>query len=98
MSVYVDCSMNMLGRMKMCHMIADTPTELRTMAEKLNLNPAWFQKRSSAPHFDISKSKREEAVAASALVLDRRAFVAAFQRIRLTWPTKDGNWLLKEER
>lgn len=94
MSVYVDTAANAFGRMIMCHMIADTPAELRAMAEKIGVQVKWFQARSSTPHFDVAKSKREIAIANGAQVLDRRAFVDVMRRIRQTWPHDRGVWLL----
>jgi hypothetical protein len=94
-SVYVDRAANGFGRMIMCHMIADTPAELRAMAVRIGVAVKWFQAESSMPHFDICKSKRQLALAAGALELDRRAFVEAMGRIRPTWPRADGLWLLE---
>ena len=93
MSVYVDKSANGFGRMIMCHMIADTPEELRAMAVKIGVRLKWFQERASMPHFDICKSKKALALAAGAIELDMRSFVAAMKRIRPTWPRhSDGRW------
>jgi hypothetical protein len=96
MSVYVDTSANAFGHMVMCHMIADTPAELRSMALRIGLAPRWFQHRASVPHFDIAKSKRALAVQAGAIELDRRAFVEAMRKIRETWPRdpRTGEWRL----
>ena len=95
MGVYVDKSAHGFGRMVMCHMIADTPEELRTMAGKIGVQLKWFQADASVPHFDICKSKRALALAAGAVEQDRRQCVDAFKRIRASWP-KDarGRWLL----
>lgn len=94
MSVYVDTSANPFGRMVMCHMMADTPDELRNMANRIGVALRWFQGSASAPHFDIAKSKRELAVAAGAVELDRRAFVAMMKRVRASWPVQNGRWSL----
>lgn len=95
MSVYVDNSAHGFGRMLMCHMIADTPDELRAMAERIGVQLKWFQHSASVPHFDIAKSKRELALAAGAIVLERRPFVDAMKRIRASWPRDAaGRWLL----
>jgi hypothetical protein len=70
--VYIDGEQNRFGRMKMCHMLADTPQELKTMALQIGLSLRWFQAAASCPHFDVSKGKRELAVAAGAVQCDRR--------------------------
>ena len=84
MSVYVDAAIYGLGRMVMCHMIADTPAELHAMADRIGLNRRWFQRppKASFWHYDIAKSKRALAVAAGAIECDRNTFVAALRRIR----------------
>jgi len=72
MAVYVDASIWPFGRMMMCHMIADELVELHTMAGKLGMKRKWFQdKPHSAPHYDLSKSKRTQAVSLGAIEIDR---------------------------
>jgi hypothetical protein len=95
MSVYVDAAAQPFGRMIMCHLMADTPEELRAMALRIGVAVKWFQYKASAPHFDICKSKRALAVAAGALELEREPFVEAMRRIRASWPRDGkGRWLL----
>lgn len=94
MPVYVDRSRNPFGRMVMCHLIADTPAELRDMAARIGVQLKWFQSRASTPHFDVALAKRRLAVAAGAVELDRREFVAVMKRIRQTWPVAGGRWVL----
>lgn len=95
MSVYVDKSSHQFGRMKMCHMIADTPGELRSMALRIGVDLKWFQADASTPHFDVCKSKRALAIAAGAEVLERLAFVHVMRRIRQEWPRAGGGkWML----
>ena len=43
MAVYVDDMRANFGRMKMCHMIADTIDELHTMADRIGVARRWFQ-------------------------------------------------------
>ena len=81
MSVYVDHSENILGRMKMCHMMADTEEELHAMAARIGLKREWFQPKSS-PHYDVSKEKRALAVKYGAKEVNRRELVAVIQRLR----------------
>lgn len=72
MMVYVDdmhlTPMGKFGRMKMCHMIADTTEELLNMADLIGVDQKWLQ-HSGDPkeHFDISMGKRKLAVAAGAV-------------------------------
>lgn len=66
MSVYVDRVELGFGRMVMCHMIADTETELHEMADRVGVDRRWYQTQASAPHYDIALSKRALAVAAGA--------------------------------
>ena len=84
MPVYIDKAEKPLGRMKMCHMLADTLPELFAMADRIGLRRAWFQPLSS-PHFDLSKAKRAEAVAAGAIEVDRRELAAILRRQRDAW-------------
>jgi len=82
MSVYVDHAKNAFGRMKMSHMIADTPAELHAMADIIGIARKWFQGNASFPHYDVAQSKRACAVAAGAIEIDRRQLVDVMKRIR----------------
>lgn len=82
MSVYVDSATNSFGRMKMCHMLADTPEELHAMADKIGVARKWYQANASTPHYDIAQSKRALAVAAGAIETDKYGIVAVIKRIR----------------
>lgn len=63
MSVYVDNMRAPLGRMKMCHMIADTSDELHAMAAKIGVARKWCQSEGThREHYDIALSKRGVAV------------------------------------
>ena len=90
----MDKAAHAFGRMKMCHMIADTPMELTMMCIRIGVKLKWFQAEASTPHFDIAKGKKELALAAGAVELDRRPYVEVMQRIRQTWPKENGRWLL----
>jgi hypothetical protein len=83
-SVYVDAPIYGYGRMKMCHMLADSPDELHAMADRIGVARRWFQQppRASFWHYDVCKAKRALAVAAGAIECDRAALVAALRRIR----------------
>lgn len=61
--VYIDNAQNKLGRMKMCHMIADTSQELNEVAGKIGVNLKWIQKQNKPEeHFDICLSKKKIAI------------------------------------
>ncbi|WP_421907240.1 DUF4031 domain-containing protein [Mameliella sp.] len=77
MTVYVDdmhsTPLGQLGRMKMCHMIADSTDELLAMADKIGVARRWIQKRGTAnEHFDIASSKRALAVQHGAVEITMR--------------------------
>lgn len=84
MTVYVDAPIWKLGRMKMCHMIADTLEELHVMADQIGVERKWFQSQASFPHYDIAKSKRAIAVKLGARDSNRHQFAAAMKRFRQT--------------
>lgn len=63
MSVYVDDMEADFGRMKMCHMIADSTVELLSMADAIGIQRKWIQKAGTPKeHFDICLSKKAKAV------------------------------------
>ena len=67
MTVYVDTMRASFGRMKMCHMIADTSAELLAMADILAVDRKWLQDAGTyREHFDIALSKRAIAIAQGA--------------------------------
>lgn len=67
-----------------CHMIADTLGELHAMAQAVGMRPAWFQAppKASFPHYDLTSSRRAEALKHGAVPLDRRAFVGKLRELR----------------
>lgn len=64
--IYVDDMQARFGRMKMCHMVADSADELHAMADRIGVARRWFQ----GDHYDISLSKRALALAAGAEMAD----------------------------
>ena len=75
MPVYVDDAFIPFGRMKMCHMIADTENELHEMAGKIGMRRSWFQ-AGSIPHYDVSKSKRKLAVESGTIEVSIKELIA----------------------
>lgn len=81
MTVYVDNAKNGFGRMRMCHMMADSIEELHAMADRIGLRRSWFQPKSS-PHYDVSQEKRKLAIQLGAVAVDRRQLVDVIKRLR----------------
>lgn len=72
MTVYVDDMKAAFGRMKMCHMIADSSEELLQMADRIGVQRKWLQHAGThREHFDIAMSKRRLAVNAGAVEVTR---------------------------
>lgn len=63
MSVYVDNMRAPFGRLKMCHMAADSTAELLAMADKIGVARKWIQRPGTwKEHFDICLTKRHLAL------------------------------------
>lgn len=69
MTVYVDDMRAPVGRMILCHMVADTDTELHAMADEIGVSRRHYQH----DHYDISLSKRKLAIDAGAKEVTRGA-------------------------
>jgi hypothetical protein len=85
MTVYVDDMNAAYGRMKMCHMLADTDEELHAMADKIGVERKWWQAppRHSS-HYDIALSKKALAIAAGAVEITWRQAGAMNTRRKIT--------------
>lgn len=88
MAVYVDQERNKLGRMVMCHMFADTLAELHDMAQKIGMRRDWFQPL-SFPHYDVSLSRKADALRHGAIEVDRRKGYALRRQIKASWTIAD---------
>lgn len=55
-----------------CHLTADTEEELHAFAARLGLRRAWFQAKSTTPHYDLTESKRELALKLGAVFVSAR--------------------------
>ncbi|WP_225321464.1 DUF4031 domain-containing protein [Rhizosphaericola mali] len=61
--VYIDDFNAPFGRMRMCHMIADTTDELLQMCDKIGVARKWIQyPNTTKEHFDICLSKKQLAI------------------------------------
>lgn len=104
MTVYVDDSRRrarvggITGRWS--HLITDNPdiNELHEFADRIGLRREWFQeftKRPAGlyrPHYDVTDSKRQEAIAAGATPIGVRDMSAVLARARGENPTSpEGN-------
>jgi hypothetical protein len=84
MAVYVDQPIHQLGRMKMCHMVADSIEELHRMADRIGVARRHFQSPPKArlPHYDICKAKRSLAVKLGAIEVSSRRIVQVARYLR----------------
>lgn len=69
MAVYVDNAFIPWRRGIWSHLMADDLEELHEFAEQLGLRREWFQEK-SIPHYDVTKSKRLQAIAQGAIAED----------------------------
>lgn len=101
MSVFVDNMRAPFGRMTMCHMLADSDTELHLMASRIGVARRWWQspEKTSGSHYDIALSKRALAVAAGAIEITLRQAAAMNYRRRATGelgsPEEAEAWMLE---
>lgn len=58
MTVYVDDMRAPVGRMQLCHMLADTPQELHAMADVIGCRRDWLH----GDHYDIPRFRRAHAL------------------------------------
>jgi hypothetical protein len=73
MAVYVDDVFIPFGRMIMCHMAADSASELVKMADKIGVQRKWLQyPGTDKEHFDVSKEKRKLAIRYGAVPVTAR--------------------------
>jgi len=65
-----------------CHLYADTREELHEMAGLIGLSRSWFQDRLDFPHYDLTVSKRQQAIARGAVATDREHARQTLERNR----------------
>lgn len=81
MPVYVDDMKAPYGRMKMCHMVADSEDELHAMAARIGVARRWHQMAGSPrSHYDVCRSKRALAVQYGAIEVTRREVALLVRR------------------
>lgn len=87
MACYVDNPELTFGRMKMCHLVADSIGELHEMADKLGMKRSWYQcpPKASAPHYDLSKGKREVAIKLGAEISDSLTISVKSKWLLVEW-------------
>lgn len=64
-----------------CHMIADTVEELHAFAASIGLRRSWFQPKPA--HYDLTRSKRYQAVKQGAIEIDKRELVKKLRDARV---------------
>jgi len=79
MAVYVNKLRPRFGGLSLCHLLADSLDELHAMARKISVEPSLFQ-HDHIPHYDLSRAKREQAIAAGAKVIDRHELALLVER------------------
>lgn len=86
MTVYIDNMQASYRGMKMCHMVADTLEELHDMATKLGLR-RYFQEppKASKPHYDVSLTKKREALTRGAIEGTRHDMVICSNKLLIEW-------------
>lgn len=97
MPVYVDRMQSNGWRLRghavrNCHLFTDDMdlTELHEIAERIGMKRAWFQNSARAPHYDLTQRRREAAIAAGAIPVDRHAAVAIWRARRVAVQVKEG--------
>ena len=82
MPVYVDQATWPYRGKLYCHMVADTLDELHTFAALLGVKRAWFSNKRGRnhPHYDLSATKREEAITLGAIAVTSSDLVRVLRR------------------
>ena len=84
MAVYVDDVAHAFGRMKMCHMWSESLDELLATADAIGVQRKWLQQppKASWLHFDVSLSKKAEAIKRGAILTDKYGPLEHLARLR----------------
>lgn len=102
MTVYVDelasWGWKMRGRtVQSCHMFTDQVDlgELHLMAEQIGMKREWFQEHKIAPHYDLTKTRRDMAVENGAIEVNRRQSSEIWKHRREMLSTNKVNNIVK---
>jgi hypothetical protein len=86
MAVYVDSlcdwGWNIRGvRTQSCHMFSDEMDldALHSMAVAIGMKREWFQDKERATHYNLIQGRRQAAIVAGAIPVDRRSAVAIWR-------------------
>lgn len=89
MTVYVDqleaWGWVLRGRtVQSCHLFTDTVEldELHAVAKAIGMKRSWFQDKPTAPHYDLTASRRAAVVALGVVEVDRHTAVAIWRQRR----------------
>ena len=83
--VFVDDMRAKYGRYVMCHMLADSDDELHAMAAQIGVARRWHQAPPAHDsHYDISLTKRAQAIQAGAVEITWRQASCMVLRRRIT--------------
>lgn len=89
MAIYLDnlasWGWKLRGReIQSCHMFTDSLNleDLHRFAEQIGLRRDWFQPHRVAPHYDLTPSRRANAVALGAIEVDRKTASSIWRQRR----------------
>lgn len=84
MAVYIDNFNAPYRNMVMCHMIADTQTELLEMVDKIGVHRSWIQHEGTPKeHFDVCQAKKKKAIKLGAIEIPYRKLVEKIKARRV---------------
>ena len=79
--IYVDQPIHSWRNKKWCHLVADDLQELHDFATKLGLKREWFQNHRLQPHYDITVTKREQAIKLGAISIETKQMAERVESI-----------------
>jgi hypothetical protein len=82
MAVYVDNARIKWRGQLWCHLVADSLDELHAFARRLGLQRNWFHRTASYPHYDVTSTVRERALAIGALEGNRVAIMTCARAMK----------------